>query len=388
MIFLEIALLIYCVYFVSYALFFAVGGLFYKSPKLGNPGDYKRFAILIPGYKEDAVILDTVKENSEIDYPNSHYDLVAIADSYQKKTLDELKKIPVKLQEVSFDKSTKVKALQYTIERLSNEYDYVVILDADNTMERDYLSKVNSFICQKENKAIQTQRWPKNENNELAVLDGISESINNHIYRQGAYATGFSVSLSGSGMVFERSIFQQLITQMESIGGFDRELEFRLLQEGIKVVYFKEAKVFDQKTDNDQNFNNQRTRWISSQYVYLAKYFKDGIINLFQGNIVYFHSTIWRNIQLPRLINLGLLSIFTLLAVIFKEFLNYSSLIWVILWLLNSFSMAISIPRKFYNKELLLSLFKLPKLFFSMFLILFRIKGANKKFIHTEHKAV
>lgn len=386
---IELILLGYCVYFVSYSLFFSIGGLFYKKQLHSNSSVKKnRFAILIPGYKEDAIIINTIKNNLKVKYPQEAFDIVIIADSFKKETLDAIREYPVKLQEVSFEKSTKVKALSYTITRLPNEYDYIVVLDADNIIEPEYLSKVNQYLNNTNAKAIQTQRWPKNMNNDLAILDGISESINNHIYRQGAYSTGFSVSLNGSGMIFEKNIFQRLITSMESIGGFDRELEFRLLQEGIKVKYFKEALVEDQKTDDNENFNNQRTRWISSQYVYLFKYFKKGVLALLKGNIIYFHSTVWRNIQLPRLINLGLLTVFTASALLLKNHLYYNYMYWISLWLLNAFSMAISIPRKLYSKQLLISVFKLPKLFLSMLLIMFKLKNANKKFIHTEHKAV
>ncbi|PIB34643.1 hypothetical protein BFP72_04070 [Reichenbachiella sp. 5M10] len=388
MILLELILFSYFLYCVSYALFFAIGGLFYRKNNLRPATEFNRFAVLIPGYKEDAIILNSVKSNLKTDYPTAHFDLIIIADSFAKDTIEKLQSLPVIVEQVHFDKSTKVKSLKYTIQKLPNQYDYIVILDADNSMEVDYLTKVNNYLQATHAKAIQTQRWPKNHNTKLAVLDGISESINNQIYRQGAHATGFSVSLSGSGMVFDRQLFEHTITQMESIGGFDRELEFRFIEQGVKVQYFKEAKVLDQKTDNPSNFKNQRTRWISSQYVYLFKYFKKGLSALFRGNLVYFHSTIWRNIQLPRLINLGLLTITTLLALTFNSITPFPSYYWITLWTLNILSMLISIPRSLYSKDLLLSILMLPKLFLSMCLILFKLKGANKKFIHTEHKAV
>jgi hypothetical protein len=47
----------------------------------------------------------------------------------------------------------------------------------------------------------------------------------------------------------------------------------------------------------------------------------------------------------------------------------------------------LSIPSKFYNKQTFKALLTLPKAFISMFLSLFKLKGANKKFIHTQHGA-
>ncbi len=60
---------------------------------------------------------------------------------------------------------------------------------------------------------------------------------------------------------------------MTSVGGFDRELEILLLTRGIPVVYYKDAGVYDEKVQKTAVFENQRKRWIASQYRYLAKYF-------------------------------------------------------------------------------------------------------------------
>jgi cellulose synthase/poly-beta-1,6-N-acetylglucosamine synthase-like glycosyltransferase len=254
-------------------------------------------------------------------------------------------------------------------------------------MEKDFLDKLNSCINQTNYQAIQAQRAPKNSNNDMAVLDGISEAINNHIYRQGSHAMGMSVALSGSGMVFDLELFKNTILNMESIGGFDRELEYRLIEQHTKVKYFREAKVFDEKIDDQQNFSNQRKRWISSQYVYLQKYFLRGTAALLRGDLVYFHSTVWRNIQLPRLVNLGLISIISFFAFLFRAHLHFSYLIWLVLWSLNAISMFIAIPREFYSSKMLKSILLLPRIFYSMLLILFKLKGANDKFIHTQHKS-
>ena len=67
---------------------------------------------------------------------------------------------------------------------------------------------------------------------------------------------------------------------MDSVGGFDRELELLLLREGIKVYYYEEAIVLDEKVSKSSTFQNQRKRWIYSQYFYLRKviYFCDCVI--------------------------------------------------------------------------------------------------------------
>jgi cellulose synthase/poly-beta-1,6-N-acetylglucosamine synthase-like glycosyltransferase len=46
---------------VIYVLIFSLGSLFYKDPKLKSTRQKNSFAIYIPAYKEDAVILSTVE---------------------------------------------------------------------------------------------------------------------------------------------------------------------------------------------------------------------------------------------------------------------------------------------------------------------------------------
>ena len=66
-----------------YILFFAVAGLFYRQPRVGNPAKYRKMAIFIPGYKEDAVITEVAISALQQQYPMGMYDVVVIADSFR-----------------------------------------------------------------------------------------------------------------------------------------------------------------------------------------------------------------------------------------------------------------------------------------------------------------
>ena len=90
----------------------------------------------------------------------------------------------MKLVEVSFEKSTKSKALNAAMAVLDDDYDIALVLDADNIMESDFISKIDKAFA---NGAVVVQghRVAKNLNTSLAVLDAISEEVNNHIFRKG-----------------------------------------------------------------------------------------------------------------------------------------------------------------------------------------------------------
>lgn len=382
----EIVLLSYFAYVAFYTLIFSVAGLFYKKPQLVKIDRRNKFAVLIPAYKEDGVIFQVAQDALNQTYPHDKYEVVVIADSLQASTIEKLHTLPVNTLEVSFEKSTKVKAMNEAMRRIGDDYDYVVILDADNVMEPHFLETMNN-LHEQGFLAIQGRRAAKNEDTSLSYLDGLSEEINNHVYGRGGTALHLSAALKGSGMSFHYGILKSMLKNMASIGGFDRELELRLVNEGIKVKYVSNAVIYDEKVEKSNVFENQRKRWISSQYFYLRQYFLSGVINLFKGRVTYFNSTVLRNIQLPRLINLGLITALTFVLFFVQQYITFPYSVWVMIWGATVLGILFAIPRSYYGPRLIKSVFRLPVIFWKMFLLLFKLKGANKKFIHTPHSS-
>jgi cellulose synthase/poly-beta-1,6-N-acetylglucosamine synthase-like glycosyltransferase len=384
MIVLEVILLAYFTFVTGYAFILAVAGLFFRDVVTTTPRRMRKFAVLIPAYKEDAVIVSVAEHALLQNYPPSSFDVVIIADSLLDTTMKTLSAMPLKVVEVKFDVSTKVKSLTAAMEQIGNQYDFALILDADNVMEKDFLHKINGML-ESGHRAIQAQRTSKNQTTSMSVLDGLSERINNFIYRQGSVVAGLSCSLIGSGMVFEYAVVKEILSSLNSVGGFDRELELGLIRRGIRIHYARHAIVYDEKVESTEVFEKQRKRWLSSQFIYLKKYFREGWVALLRGNFSFFNSAILKNIQLPRLINLGLLIVLSVITVIFRHSLNFSFYPWLTFLILNLIAMALAIPLKMYNWQMVKSVFLLPALFVKMFKLLFRLKGANKRFIHTPH---
>lgn len=370
-----------------YILIFSIASLFYKQKKYSDNGSLKKIAVLIPGYKEDEVIIEVANAALQQDYPSDFYDVVIIADSFQKETISVLKTLPITVIEVSFEKSTKSKALNKAMATLESDYDIAVVLDADNVMNNDFLKKVNAafeygFI------AVQGHRTAKNTNNSWAVLDAISEEINNNIFRKGHRVLGLSSAIIGSGMAFKYNYFKTLMSTVTAVGGFDKEIELKMLKEGHKIVYLNDAVVFDEKIQKAEVFGNQRRRWLSAQ----LHYFKKDILSackhlLLKGNIDYFDKAI-QFIQPPRILLLGAVLLCSIGFVVVNYFLDnqspYSNY-WIILLIACIMSFVFSVPKYFYNISTCKALVSLPKGMFMMLLSLLKIKGANKTFIHTQH---
>lgn len=387
---LQLILLIIIGLSVAYLFIFAVAGLFYRQPRYSANQPFRRIAVLIPGYKEDQVIIEVAQEALKQDYPHFSYDVIVIADSFRAETLGKLKEMPLKLIEVSFDKSTKAKALNKAMAQLGDDYEIAVILDADNIMAPDFLTRINAAF-EKDIIAVQGHRAAKNLDTSLAILDAISEEINNHIFRKGHRALGLSSAIIGSGMAFRYDFFKNIMSSVTAIGGFDKEIELKMLKDGYKVEYLHDAVVLDEKVQQAEVFSNQRRRWLSAQYHYFLKDFFASIFELIRhGNIDYFDKS-FQFLQLPRILLLGAVYVFSILFIslnIWLNLANWLNIVWIVTLVLCTLALLFAVPKSYYNRETLKALITLPGGMFLMFRSLLRIKGANKQFIHTQHGAV
>jgi len=389
---LEILLLTYFGFASIYIFVFGLAGLFSQKQRKNITQKQRKFAVLIPGYKEDNVIVEVARRALEQSYPEELFDVVIIADSFQEITLQKLRKLPIKLVEVSFEKSTKSKALNKAMEVIGDDYHVALILDADNIMEFDFVSKINAAF-NKGYKVVQGHRMAKNLNTPMAILDAISEEVNNHIFRKGHRVLGLSSALIGSGMAFDYHFFKSTMAQVNAIGGFDKELELKLLKNRNQIEYLHNALVMDEKVQKSEVFANQRKRWLSAQFVYFRRFAASGLKELLLRGNIDFADKVYQMISPPRILLLGIVGILTLAYFVLENMLAIEgnmvpALYWYVTLFITITAFFMAIPRSFYTRKTLHAILTLPKAFGVMFLSLFKLKGANKKFIHTQHGTV
>ena len=99
---IEYILLTYITIQVIYLLLFSLAGKLFPKKAFPSATKFRSVRILIPGYKEDAVIIATAKNAIQQDYPKDKYEVVIIADSFSQSTLQSLASLPIKVVEVSF----------------------------------------------------------------------------------------------------------------------------------------------------------------------------------------------------------------------------------------------------------------------------------------------
>jgi cellulose synthase/poly-beta-1,6-N-acetylglucosamine synthase-like glycosyltransferase len=365
----------------------AMAGRIKRGFEYGIYPEKKKIALFIPSYKEDQIIIETAGRALEQSYAKDKYEVFVIADHLQQSTLERLRTLPVQLIEVDFDISTKAKSLHEALVLATPmEFDIAVILDADNIMSADCLEKINCAFA-RGYKAVQCHRVAKNKNNAVAILDVASEEINNHLFRRGQRALGFSSSLIGSGMAFDFRVFQKIFNLpiiLENPGE-DREIDLQLMKEGIEVEFIEDAYVFDEKVSSAAVFENQRLRWLEAQFNNIRRFF-DKDIRSHSGNPGYWYK-LFQTLLLPR--SLYLVAFFVifccLLAMQFSPipFMAPPVPWWYLAMALYASALLISLPLSLYNWNLFKALISLPLLVLSMTRAIFRMKKNRKEFIHT-----
>lgn len=177
---------------VAYLLVYAIASKFYRAPHYPEADKLHRIAVFFPAYREDKVIIDSVRSFLEQDYPKEMYDVYVISDHMQDSTNKALSRLPIRLLVATYEDSSKAKALLLAISTIEEDgkakglgnrqlafmYDIAVVMDADNVTVPGFLSEVNRAYSAGV-QAMQAHRTGKNLNTDIALLDGVSEEINN-----------------------------------------------------------------------------------------------------------------------------------------------------------------------------------------------------------------
>ena len=380
---IDIALWVIIAGSVIYVVFFAIISLFYDKEDhiaahaAALSSKQCKFLILYPAYKEDRVIINAVENFLLQDYPSTHYTIAVISDHMQHETNDYLRQLPITLLEPVFEKSSKAKAMQYAINEVKGDFDQVVVLDADNVVRPDFLSQLN-ILCSVYD-AIQCHRCAKNADNDVAVLDGASEEINNTIFRKAHNRLGLSSALIGSGMCFNYELFKRNVYELKTAGE-DREMEALLLHQEVYIKYAPEIHVFDEKVSNQDNFQRQRMRWMTAQVQSLLSNLPKIPGAIVHGKINFVDKTIQQAL-IPRSILIVLLAGISVFMTIFMPTWCEK---WWALFALLAVSLFIALPRQLRYRSFA-KVLAIPGLVLRMLKNLLHIDRKNTDFIHTEH---
>ncbi|RZL66899.1 MAG: hypothetical protein EOO93_04675, partial [Pedobacter sp.] len=269
----------------------------------------------------------------------------------------------------------------YAINRFVRPHELLTIIDSDNLVDQEYLNELNVYF-KSGFSAVQGVRAAKNLNTIYACLDAASDIFYRFIDRKLLFSAGSSAALSGSGMAFTTSLYQECLGDKIIEGaGFDKVLQLELQKRDLRVAFAEQAVVFDEKTSKSDQLVKQRSRWMFTWFKYAGM----GLQLIFKG----FYNLSWNQLIYgiffvrPPLFLLGLLS--TSFLIIDIIFIPGMIMFWIVAFALFivTFLTALNYfkaPKKIYR-----SLIGIPVFVFYQVLSLLKSKNANKISVATEH---
>lgn len=360
-----------------YMTIYSVAALFSRHSKVPAAKHQNRFIVLVPSYRQDDTIEQTVKSILGQTYPQRLFDVTVISDHQKEITNFHLAQYPITLLTPDFSRSTKAKSLQLAINNLPQFkiYDIVIILDAGSLVEPDFLQQMNDAFESAGTKAIQAHRLSRNRDTAIACLDATFEEINNSIFRRGHIMLGISSAISGSGVAYEYRWFRENITKVNT-GWEDKEIEALLMRQQIYVDYFDDILVYDEKTRNTGDFNRQRSRWASTQ------------LRSIMSNIKYLPYAIFSKrydmtdkivqwLLIPRTIMVALIG---LMSIILPFIYLTLAVKWWIMFAFIMFIFAIATPDYLVDRNWERSFIKAPFIMAASLLNITRLARSKKKF--------
>ncbi|TAK35854.1 MAG: glycosyltransferase [Chloroflexota bacterium] len=270
--------LLYLLYLWAPALAVLVGYRRGSAVRSVAPAIERSFAILIPAHNEETVVGSLLESLASQHYPAEKRRVYVVADNCTDSTAAVVHNSGVAAcheRSAEGGQQTKGAALLSLWEWISVEMpdcDCVLILDADNLVDPDFLAEMN-LVFEQGYRVVQSARCPKNADDSwISQMDAISEMLWNRLDQEGRARLGLSASVAGSGMAFERDVFEWLVGNGVPQLLEDAEWQARLMLSGTRVGYTARAKLYDEKTRGAEQLSRQRKRWVAGVAIGASRY--------------------------------------------------------------------------------------------------------------------
>ncbi len=364
---LETVLMVFLGFNVAYILIYAIAGHFHKIEVFPKAKRLANVLVVIPAYKDDAVIVNSALRNRDQEYLKSKLDILVIGDHLKEETYLSLEMNNIKSCKLNLATSTKAKAINTALSTIKKDYDLVVILDANNHLSKGAIKKINRAY-QQGHQFIQCHRTTKNENNEIEILGVINDEVNNHIFRKGHQALHVSSALVGSGMAFGFKAYKNLMLELDDGLVDGKVLELKLLQMRKSAIYMGDVNVYDEKVLELEHFEKKRSRWMFTQW----NQFSDTISELPLAFITlnwHYMDRILQTFVMPRSLMLCALVVSAVVHTFTPVWY-----VWDILLVSLIVALFISIPLRFYKLRYLKLVLSLPRVFLGLVTAMFSFK--------------
>ena len=248
-----------------------IAGRFIGKKKVVGQAYEADYAVIVTAYQQVTLIPLVVDSILKSNYAS--YIIYVVADNCDISDLkfDDPRVVILRPPEVL---ASNTKSHFYAINRFERAHERLTIIDSDNLVHAEYFNALNKIFDQGY-QAVQGVRAAKNLDSTYACLDEAGDIYYRLVDRKLMYEAGSSAALSGSGMAFTLQLYRSCLENNEISGaGFDKILQYEILNRGERIAFAEEAIVYDEKTAKTDQLVNQRSRWINTWFKYLYLGFK------------------------------------------------------------------------------------------------------------------
>lgn len=271
---------IYLLHFV----FFMIVGAFHKK-RFPKTEEQCRYGILISAKNEENVIPRLISSLRSARYPQDKLDIYIIAHNCQDHTADIARSLGANVI-VFNDENARILGLAYSyaFKQINvQDYDGIIILNADNEVSEDYFEKLNeAFVYYKKDCAITTFRHASN------IQDGAMPATYSYYFAAGclSYAGrecfGTSCRVTGCGFVIPTRLLENGWNYLSITE--DIEFSSDKIVNGEKIHYCDDAVFYDEQPRGFKTMWFQRLRWSKGQNIVSRQYFGKTLKALFDKN--------------------------------------------------------------------------------------------------------
>lgn len=269
-------------FYAFYSLVSIFAALFYKAPEYSKLNSmHHRVLVFYPAYKPT---MSFVKNLSYVKQQLNGIDskLYVLSQEGSSEVDSEIKNYADYFDSKAFshmEGNSYHHALEFAVNQIQTyanqeeiNFDSILILDPDNTMNSPSIKRLIEGRISGAN-VVLSKRTSINSDGATKLFDGLSERLNDYMFRRAKNVVGLIPELSGSGMMMQTELFVKAVLKLDKKApGMDKQLLINMMfeYESLSILFDEKAEVLDEKTDNDDAFNRQRLRWFGNQY-YNAK---------------------------------------------------------------------------------------------------------------------
>lgn len=270
---LWLPLLTYLSFSVFYHIILGVAFFIKDDKQKFDTINRNKFLVLVPAHNEELLIGRLLTSLTGINYDTTQYTTIVVADNCEDNTAEIVTGQNVKiLKRVDRLKIGKGFAIEWALGKIElNEFDAVVIIDADNLIDPNFFHGLNEILAEGFH-AIQCNNGVANpEETAFTKIMHITRTLDNELYHHAKHKLGLSSFLMGNGMCFTKKLLQKYGWSSSTIAE-DYEYYAKLIKKNEVVGFAANSKLYHQESKGLRHASSQRLRWSSGRFQVARKY--------------------------------------------------------------------------------------------------------------------